>query len=101
MFKKGGGVQSAVILLSRPIHHIQDSTFSTQREMVIKAKMPNYAWLSTIKDSAAAKFRGHLQLRGPFTTMAVLAAVICSSLDKRAGERAKERHKKKKVGASA
>lgn len=50
--------------------------FFTQREMAIKAKMPNYAWLSTIKDRAAAKFRDHLQLRGPFSAIAELSAVI-------------------------
>lgn len=41
----------------------------TQREMIIKGKMANDAWLSTITDSADAKFRGHLQLKGPFTAM--------------------------------
>lgn len=44
--------------------------------MVIKAKMPNDAWLGTITDSTAAKFRGRLQLKGPFTATAVRTAVL-------------------------
>ena len=35
--------------------------------MVIKAKMPNDAWLSTITGLPPSKYRGHSQLRGPFT----------------------------------
>lgn len=48
----GGGCSEgskALSFLSHLIHHIE-SPFSTQREMAIKAKMRNYAWLSTIKD---------------------------------------------------
>lgn len=37
--------------------------------MLIKAQMPNDAWLSTITGSAAAKFRVRLQLTGPFTAL--------------------------------
>lgn len=57
--------------------------------MVIKAKMPNYAWLSTITDSTAAKFRGHLQLKGPFTVIAALTAVRATAI-RRAGVSAQE-----------
>lgn len=83
--------QSAVIFFSHPIHHIHESPFSAQREPAIKAKMPNYAWLSTIKDGAAAKFRDRRQLRGPFSAIAELSAVIrCSSGEfRRKGEKKK------------
>lgn len=80
--ESGGGawrVQSAVIFLSHPIHHIHKSPCSIQREIAIKAKMPNYAWLSTIKDSAGAIFRDQPQLRGPFSAIAELSAVILGS----------------------
>lgn len=99
--ESGGGawrVQSAVIFLSHPIHHIHESLFSTQREMAIKAKMPNYAWLSAIKDSTAAKFRGHLQRRGPFSAIAELSAVICCSIAQfREGRKEKKKRNLKKI----
>jgi len=49
----------AVIFWSCAIHHSHPGLPRAQRELVIKAKMPDYAWLSTITGLLPAKFRGH------------------------------------------
>lgn len=84
-----GGLKALSYFLVTPFIISTNLPFSAQREPAIKAKMPNYAWLSTIKDGAAAKFRDRRQLRGPFSAIAELSAVIrCSSGEfRRKGEK--------------